>query len=371
MSPGLFDKGGISRYGRYQVAALREILGPDRVEALSVRLPQAGDFETGFEDVWHPAAGGLTGKLQFAAKALSAALRRKHQIVWAGHINFSPLVGLIARWGAATGVLNVYGREVWMKHRPTVDSAFRAMPVLVSDCHFTADYVRAQTDWAGRALHIAWDCVDTERFFPGPPRPEAIAAYGLAADEPRLKVLMLGRISHNARHKGWERLLEVAARFRGQGTVLFVLAGQGDFVGSLRSRCEAQGLTEEVRLIGAVSEDHLVDLYRYCDVFSLVSDRGEGRGEGIPLTPLEAAACAKPIIVGNQDGSRESVEEGTNGYAIDPFDIDRHADIIDELRRDENWRAAAGAAAKRRIEEHHSYPVFVKKTAAVLAAIDQ
>ena len=54
-----------------------------------------------------------------------------------------------------------------------------------------------------------------------------------------------------------------------------------------------------------VHEDDLPKFYRASRIFTLVSDRGKGRGEGIPLTPLEAMACGSPIIVGNQDGSQE------------------------------------------------------------------
>ena len=49
----------------------------------------------------------------------------------------------------------------------------------------------------------------------------------------------------------------------------------------------------------------MAHLYSLPDVFSLVSEVGKGMGEGIPLTPLEAMACGTPIIVGDEDGSKQ------------------------------------------------------------------
>ena len=53
LSPGCFDKGGISRYNRYQITALREILGDKNVKVFSLLPPQEGDFEDHFEVSWH------------------------------------------------------------------------------------------------------------------------------------------------------------------------------------------------------------------------------------------------------------------------------------------------------------------------------
>ena len=36
ITPGCFDKGGISRYSRYQITAIREIFGYDKVSVFSL-----------------------------------------------------------------------------------------------------------------------------------------------------------------------------------------------------------------------------------------------------------------------------------------------------------------------------------------------
>ena len=79
-------------------------------------------------------------------------------------------------------------------------------------------------------------------------------------------------------------------------------------------------LQNKVIFTGSIHENDLPDIYRAAHLFSLVSDKGHMRGEGIPLTPLEAMATGIPVLVGNQDGSQEAVENGVNGYVLDPFD---------------------------------------------------
>ena len=85
---------------------------------------------------------------------------------------------------------------------------------------------------------------------------------------------------------------------------------------------------------------------------------GLARGEGIPLTPLEAGACGVPILVGNQDGSREAVGQGVNGFALDPFDLDTIAQHLNQFATDEPYRRQMGNAARCRVVQEHAYPVF-------------
>jgi phosphatidylinositol alpha-1,6-mannosyltransferase len=94
-----------------------------------------------------------------------------------------------------------------------------------------------------------------------------------------------------------------------------------------------------------------------------------GGGEGIPLTPLEAAACGVPILVGNQDGSQEAVIEGMNGQIFDPFDLEAQGKAILELVADPERRAAMGRAARVRIEDEFAYPAFLEKHRQLIAEL--
>ncbi len=110
-----------------------------------------------------------------------------------------------------------------------------------------------------------------------------------------------------------------------------------------------------------VHEEDMSKFYSAATIFSLVSDRGVGRGEGIPLTPLEAMACGTPIIAGNHDGSQEAIIDERNGSCIDPFDFDKHKAVMVDLLENDLLRQSKGKAAMEIAHEHFSYRGFKEK----------
>jgi phosphatidylinositol alpha-1,6-mannosyltransferase len=211
---------------------------------------------------------------------------------------------------------------------------------------------------------VHWDCVDLVRFFPADAG-DVLARYGVPASD-AATVLTLGRLGPETAYKGYDRLLDVFARLPADAPVRLVIAGGGSRQAELTERARGPGLAGRVHLTGPVHERDLPALYRACDVFSLVTSSGPGAGEGIPLTPLEAAACGKPILVGDQDGSHEAVEDGVSGFVVPTFDLDALGDRILRLAGDPALRARMGAAGRARCEREHAYPRFRDRVAELL-----
>lgn len=348
LTPGCFSKGGISRYCRYQIAALRELLGADNVKVLSLRGPAADDFETEMIVHWHGSSFGVRDRAKFALHALRLAATWRPDVVLSAHVNFAPLLTTLRRAAGARSLLNVYGLELWSGLSARRRSAMRQVDEMIADCHFSADFVAAE-DMFPRRPQVIWDCVDLERFKPGPSDETLLQRYGIPDKRREFVVMSLGRLSRGAMHKGYDRLIRnfsVVARRR-EGCSL-VIAGDGDNRESLQQLACEVGVADRVVFTGSVAEDDLPGVYRAASLFSLVSDRGIGRGEGIPLTPLEAMASGVPVIVGNQDGSQEAVVDGRNGFVIDPFDGDAHCRCIEQTldapRYDELCREARAVA---------------------------
>jgi phosphatidylinositol alpha-1,6-mannosyltransferase len=367
LTPGCFDKGGISRYSRYQIAALREICGDENVRTLSLLGPDKQSFETPFNVDWYAGGNALAQKVSFAAKVFQLALVQRPDVLWTAHVSFSALVRIAAAMAGAKTVVNEYGLEAWSDLGWDTAWGLKGMTEVVSDCHFTAEWMEEAGKRPRGSIHVVWDCVDIERFSPRPPSRGVLEKYGIPDPATGVNILSLGRLSRDAAHKGYDRLLEAFSRAAGRvPSARLIFAGKGDLVSELAARAKVLGLEGRVFFTGMVHEDDLADVYRSAHVFSLVSDRGEGRGEGIPLTPLEAASCGVPILVGNQDGSQEAVVEGLNGHILDPFDLDAHADVLLRLSRDQETRKRMGEAARKRIEEEFAYPIFREKHRALL-----
>ncbi len=372
LSPGVFDKGGISRYTRFQARALRELVGADAVRVLSLLPPDEGSFEEPFAVDFASFGPTRAGKALFAMAAALSALEGRPELVWAAHVGLGPLGLSLSRALGAKLALNIYGHEVWTNLRKLSATSLRRADCVVSDCHNTLNYALEHGLRQNRGSVVHWDCVDTERLFPGAggDASSVLALYGVPRPElGTTTVMTLGRMSTGAMHKGYDRLLEVMTRIAPEERVRLVLVGGGDQRARLEARAEELGLSARVFFTGRVHEDDLPAIYDACDVFSLVSDVGQGRGEGIPLTPLEAAACGKPILVGNQDGSREAAEDGVSGFVLDPFDLDTHAERIVRLARDMELRRSMGEAARARIEREHSFERFKERTRDLLAEL--
>jgi phosphatidylinositol alpha-1,6-mannosyltransferase len=106
VTPGCFDKGGISRYSRYQITALREILGEDCVRVFSLLGPDQESLETPCQVHWHGRGVGLRSKVSLASRLTAGALRFRPDVVWSAHVNLSGLTLAASRLVRAQSVLN-------------------------------------------------------------------------------------------------------------------------------------------------------------------------------------------------------------------------------------------------------------------------
>lgn len=364
LTPGCFDKGGISRYCRYQVDALRGIAGEDNVRVLSLLGPDPEGFETPYPVTWHglsPTATKLT-RVGFVLQALRQAALWRPDVIHCAHVNLAPLVSKLKALSGATTVLNVYGLELWSGLNDTRRAHLARMDYLIADCHATAHHV-TQESMHPKTPEVIWDCADLDRFCPGPVAPHLAERYCLP-DMGRHRVVMtLGRLAETARHKGYDRLLNIWGAVRARvPEARLVFAGRGDDAARLRAKAQELGLSDSVTFTGPIDEKDLAEIYRAAHVFALVSDKGPGRGEGIPLTPIEAMASGLPVLVGDEDGSREAVDGTRNGIVVSPRDLDAMTEALVTLLSETGaTRETRVAEARAVAEERFGYKGFAAK----------
>lgn len=149
-----------------------------------------------------------------------------------------------------------------------------------------------------RPWHIhAWPAgVDLELFSPGD-RLAARRRLGLA--ESAFVAVCARRL---VPRMGVEDLIGAWEALRGElpGGSTLLIAGEGPLRERLRERAGANG---NVRVLGRVSEQELIDAYRAADVAVVPSRAFEGFG----LVVLEAAACGTPSVVTEVGGLPEAV----------------------------------------------------------------
>jgi glycosyltransferase involved in cell wall biosynthesis len=190
-----------------------------------------------------------------------------------------------------------------------------------------------------RIAMIAGSGVDIDAFTPMPEPPDyppTIAYVGRLLDHKGVRVLV----------RAHEILVERDAHVR------LLLAGAPDPLNpasiSARELAVWSG-QPTLTLLGHVEDVHAV--WRQAHIAVLPS-RG---GEGIPMSLLEAAACARPIVATDVPGCREIARDGVNALLVPPNDAVALADAIGRLAGDAELRRRFGAAGRRMAENEFSH----------------
>jgi glycosyltransferase involved in cell wall biosynthesis len=191
--------------------------------------------------------------------------------------------------------------------------------------------------------------VETERFTPMDAR-TARTALGLDGQGPL--VVCVGRL---CRQKGQDVLLRAwAAVTERLPLARLVLVGDGPDAAVLRAQAPAS-----VRFEGAVRD--ATPWYQAADLVVMPS-----RWEGMALVPLEAMACARPVVVTDVDGACESLPPGLVPHGlVPPEDPGALARALLALLGDPPLRASLGRAAHRHVLNTHD----VRRTADAVAAV--
>jgi phosphatidylinositol alpha-1,6-mannosyltransferase len=364
VSPGVFDKGGISRYNRYQIQVLRELYGDSHIKVLSLLGPDAHSFEQEFEVSWHGQGTSLQDKWGMIREVFRLSARWKPDLIWLGHVNLSGMGWVASKVAGATTVLNAYGLEIWSKMSGDAAWGLKKVDHIVADCYNTAEYIVRHKNRKQESVDVIWDCIDTQRLKPveGVPLP-VLAKYRIPDPANHFNILSLGRLSKpDAFYKGYDRLLKVFAELAPlYPQARLVFAGRGNYREDLERMVSEYGLSERISFTGSIEEDDLAAVYQSCHIFSLITESGEGKGEGIPLTPLEAMACGKPILVGNDDGSREAVIDSQNGFVLDPRNLESHGRVIRRYLDEKGLLEEQSRQAAVLAREHFSYIRFREK----------
>jgi phosphatidylinositol alpha-1,6-mannosyltransferase len=291
--------------------------------------PSDNDFEDPFSVEWHGTSANAKSKMGLALQVLKTTLQWKPDLILCAHVNLSGLAYLASRLCGAQSVLNAYGLEIWSPLSRDASWGLRNVKYVISDCHNTAAWLVNKMARKEESIKVIWDCIDLGKFKPQPVEAIVMRKYKIPDPQEYFTILSLGRLSlPDALYKGYDRLLNVFANLAFKYDRLrLIIAGRGNYVEHLKKTAREKGIESKVLFTGSVDEGDLAAVYNSCRIFSLITDAGEGKGEGIPLTPLEAMACGKPVLVGNQDGSREAII-GNNGFAMDPFDLKAHQRAI-------------------------------------------
>ncbi len=149
----------------------------------------------------------------------------------------------------------------------------------------------------------------------------------------------LGRFSEE---KGPEAVVEIAKKTRSK-EIIFVMCGYGPLFEDIKNLIALSELQDVIFTPGFVES---VDLLSVADVLILPS-----RMDGRPNAVLEALAAGVPVVASRVGGLPTLINDGDNGYLIEPGDYEAFAKSIVELKNDDEMRSRISASAKKYAHE--------------------
>ncbi len=140
--------------------------------------------------------------------------------------------------------------------------------------------------------------------------------------------------------KGHEYLIKAMKEIvKERDDVRLKIVGSGPLEGKLKSLISELNLDPFVEIIKNVSDDELLKLYNFSDVFVLpaVVD-SQGNTEGLGVVLLEAMACGVPVIGSDVGGILDIIKDRENGLLRREKDFLGISRVIIKLVKDEICR---------------------------------
>jgi phosphatidylinositol alpha-1,6-mannosyltransferase len=300
-------RGGIAQYNRDFLGALVEVGAVSSIMVVPRHAPDPPALPETIEQTL-----ARPGRIRYSVAALRAALGRRVNLVFCGHLYMAPLAALIAQLKGAKLIVQTHGIEAWPRpsrlQRAALESA--DLVLCVSRCTRTAV--------------LSWATIAPERVLVVPNTVREAFTLGdgsttraaLAVENKRV-LLTVGRMDPGQRYKGQDRIIAAIPYIVAQGhDVEYLVAGEGDDRARLEELARDVGVSGRVRFLGAIGLQSLIELYRVADLFVMPST-----GEGFGIAFLEAMASGTPALGLEVGGSRDALADGQLGTVVSEAEL--------------------------------------------------
>jgi phosphatidylinositol alpha-1,6-mannosyltransferase len=261
-----------------------------------------------------------------------------------------------------------HGFEYWLSIAPGTHALMRratsrAARVAVMCSAFVARTVRTAVP-SGVPVSVLYPGADVERFRPDLGTTDIRAAFGI---EDRPLVVCVSRL---VPRKGQDVLVRAMHELRRRvpGATLLIVGG-GPYEPTLR-RLAASAPDGSVAFTGEVSEQDLPRYYAVGDVFAMPCRTRLGglEVEGWGNVFIEAAACGRPVVVGDSGGAREALVDGETGLLVNGRSVGEVAAAVGTLLAEPPLAAKMGEAGRDRVLRSHTWPAIADRLAGWLRA---
>lgn len=283
-----------------------------------------------FEFEYFKSPNPTWGRIKLAKALLTYLIQYRPQRVLCGHINLASLIYRFCQPLGIPYIVQTHGKEVWQPLPAKYQKALENADQIWTVSRYTRDQACAANHLNPKQFKLLPCTVDGELFTPGPKPQTLMERYDLQD----ARVLMtVARLWKGDPYKGIDvtirALSQIAEVFP---NIKYLVIGRGDDQPRLQQLAQDLGVSDRVVFAGFVPTEELVDHYRLCDGYVMPSQEGFG------IVYLEAMACGKPVIAGDNDGSAEPLQDGKLGWQVPHRDVDAVAQACIELLKAEDQR---------------------------------
>ena len=224
---------------------------------------------------------------------------------------------------------------------------------IIAVSHFTKRELLEYYKVPERKIRVIHNGVNVNKFKPAQDKRKVKEELGFNPDD--LTILSVGRLYAR---KGLFTLIEsmpaVVNRFK---NAKFIISGKGqsDEMRKLIAHAEKIGVKDSIIFTGYYPDKKLPKLYQAADVFAFSTFY-----EHHPFAVLEALSTGLPVVTTSVGGIPETIENGKNGFLVEPFNPKQFADRILYLLEHPAEAAEMGLLARQTILERFDWRIVVK-----------
>jgi glycosyltransferase involved in cell wall biosynthesis len=231
---------------------------------------------------------------------------------------------------------------------------------LVYGCELQRDAWGRVSSRLHQQAQVIYNGVDIGEFSP------TSLAEGRQALRQRLgyppEAFVVGSVGRLVPAKNHRVLIDSISTLRERGIdARLLVAGDGPLREELERHAASKGVESVVRFTGSVAD--VRPMLAAFDVFVLPSLYIETFSNAA----LEAMAMQKPMILSRVGGAAEMINDGIEGFLIDPQDVsERLPTLLQQLATDPTLRLTMAARARQRVERDFSFHSMVEQYARLI-----
>ncbi len=264
--------------------------------------------------------GGVLAKFSFVIRVIWQFLRFRPDVVFCGHLNFSPVCMILKLIFGTPYTLALYGIEIieihgWLKRRTVLESER-----VITISEYSKELILRQYPELKGHIFMLPSAVDGSVFDIKKKNQVLLEKLGI---DGRPTILSLARLS-TQEHKGQDRVLASLPYILEKiPNVVYLVVGGGtdERVNAILKK--HPHLVKSVIFAGPASNEERVDYYNLGEVYALPS-----KFEGFGIVFIESLACGVPVVASDAYGCREGLLNGELGLVVPPDDLKAIANAI-------------------------------------------